>query len=93
MAEQQKPVSFEDYYSVPEDCNEYTINEKFVKSAIKHFLDLNASFSMFALNDALKKEYYYEKIKIHVENMKTEHFAIIFEQFYFEKRTIKEQKN
>ena len=56
MSEPQKSASFEDLYSVPEDSSGFTINEKLVKSAIKHFLELNASFSMYALIDALKKE-------------------------------------
>jgi len=92
MSEEQKPKSLEEIYAVPEYCDNYNINDKFVKSAIHHFLNLNSSFTIFALYDALKKECYYEKIKVHVENMSTKEFTIIFGQFYFEKRTIREQK-
>jgi len=88
----EEPKTLEEKYSVPKDGSNYIINEKFIKSAVRHFLELSPSFTISALTHALQQEYYYEGIKIQIENMSIIEFAYLFEQFYFEKRNWKDQK-
>jgi len=75
-----------------EDVLTNSINDRFVKLAIKHFLDINMNFTGKDLVDAIKKEHAFQKIKKIIGNIQIEEFESHFLNFEFSGKTWKEQK-
>jgi len=53
----EPPKSIEEIYSIPKDSSIYIINEKFLKSAVRHFLELCSSLTISAITYALQQEF------------------------------------